>query len=153
MYQPKYFPRGASGGVSEEPDIIVEAGTDYVPFIANNFVLTNMALAEQEPGNNPNRRMPYQGADKTEIRFFVGGPTPGTAASVIRLKYNNAGTFVTISGTDLSLFGFGAAVAPIDTGWLTLPVAARIDGTMAMFVEGGNAVLDPAISTCGFELR
>lgn len=131
--------------------------TDRVPFLAASTAVawTNMPLAEQEFLGNQNRRLPYLGTGKTEIRLTVGGAVVGAAAAVLRLKYstNGGGAFTAVTSSDVSIAAIGTAVQPITSGWVTLPVGARVDGILSVFGQGGDGVADPTFTLVEAELR
>ncbi len=144
---------GGGGGTT----IIVLPSTDRLTFVAASapLVLTNQLLAEQELSlGNINRRLPYVGTDYTLIRLTIAGAAIGAAASRLFLKYSDddGETFTVIPLATLSMAALGTAVAPIDTGWIALPVGARIDGLMACFTDGGNGTADPSLTIVDTDL-
>ena len=125
--------------------------------------LTNMAVALTELIGVNRSRVPVDLTTHTEMRVFTNVAVIGHTTAVMCAQYSiDTGVswynFDGTLGMTSCVSGVGAvginALGLRTSAWQSIPQVARVEGAIIrMVMVGGNAAVDPALSTTGVELR
>lgn len=123
------------------PSVVVAPDLLAVPFLSSTTTLTSQPTADTElPAVN--YRLLLDLAAYTQVRASLRVATIGASTADLRFQYatTDAGTYANLT-PELSL----AALGEVNTGWQSLPVAARANDIRIRMMGKEGTTLSPVV--------
>ena len=92
--------------------------------------------------------------DSPLLQFYAATQIPGLALPIIAFEAISGSSFVSMgAGGDVPITALGSAVLPVNSGWVSLPVGARVEGLMEIYGAATSTGGSPTFISVAVKLR